>query len=107
MTLRYQQEGLSLKRESVGTPGPCFQATQQMLITSLTGLLTSSAVQEDTSTQTVVALREFRIRDSDYHEHGIIRPYWCPGNYNVADFFSKLLRGVYSLCGMLIDLVCQ
>ena len=82
---------------------------QQMLITSLTGLLTSSAVQEDTSTQTVVALREFRIRDSDYHEHGIIRPYWCPGNYNVADFFSKLLeKGLFTVtvapC-MLIDLV--
>ena len=26
-----------------------------------------------------IALREFRIRD--YHELGIIRPYWCPGNY--------------------------
>ena len=37
-----------------------------------------------------IALREFRIRD--YHEQGIIRPYWCPGLYNVADFFSKLLE---------------
>ncbi len=37
-----------------------------------------------------IALREFRIRD--YHELGMIRPYWCPGNYNVADFFSKLLE---------------
>ncbi len=54
-----------------------------------------------------IALREFRIRD--YHEHGIIRPYWCPGNYNVADFFSKLLeKGLFTVtvapC-MLIDLV--
>ena len=22
----------------------------------------------------------------------MIRPYWCPGPYNVADFFSKLLE---------------
>ena len=42
-----------------------------------------------------IALREFRIRD--YHELGMIRPYWCPGNYNVADFFSKLLeRGLFT-----------
>ena len=37
-----------------------------------------------------------RIRD--YHEHGIIRPYWCPGNYNVADFFSELLeKGLFTM----------
>ena len=43
-----------------------------------------------------IALREFRIRD--YHELGMIRPYWCPGNYNVADFFSKLLeRGLFTM----------
>ena len=43
-----------------------------------------------------IALREFRIRD--YHEHGIIRPYWCPGNYNVADFFSELLeKGLFTM----------
>ena len=42
------------------------------------------------------ALREFRIRD--YHENGIIRPYWCPGNYNVADFFSELLeKGLFTM----------
>ena len=34
-----------------------------------------------------IALREFRIRD--HHEQGVIRPYWCPGPYNV---FSKLLE---------------
>ena len=42
-------------------------------------------------------LGEFRIRD--YHENGIIRPYWCPGNYNVADFFSKpelLEKGLFT-----------
>ena len=28
----------------------------------------------------------------------MIRPYWCPGNYNVADFFSKLLeRGLFTM----------
>ena len=43
-----------------------------------------------------IALREFRIRD--YHELGMIRPYWCPGNYNVADFFSKLLeKGLFTM----------
>ena len=36
-----------------------------------------------------IALREFRIRD--FHELGKVRPYWCPGALNVADFFSKLL----------------
>ena len=39
-----------------------------------------------------IALREFRIRD--FHELGKIRPYWCPGVCNVADFFSKLLPKV-------------
>ena len=35
---------------------------------------------------------------ADYHELGIIRPYWCPGNYNVADFFSKLLeKGLFTM----------
>ena len=29
---------------------------------------------------------------------GMIRPYWCPGNYNVADFFSKLLeKGLFTM----------
>jgi len=37
-----------------------------------------------------VALREFRVRD--FHELGKIRPFWCPGKWNVADFFSKLLQ---------------
>ena len=37
-----------------------------------------------------VALREFRIRD--HHEANKIRPYWCPGPLNVADFFSKTLQ---------------
>ena len=37
-----------------------------------------------------IALREFRVRDM--HELGKIRPYWCPGQFNVADFFSKLLQ---------------
>ena len=39
-----------------------------------------------------IALREFRARD--YHEMGKIRPYWCPGPFHVADFFSesKLLK---------------
>ena len=39
-----------------------------------------------------IALREFRVRD--YHEMGKIRPYWCPGPFHVADFFSesKLLK---------------
>ena len=28
----------------------------------------------------------------------MIRPYWCPGNYNVADFFSKLLeKGLFTM----------
>ena len=32
------------------------------------------------------------------HELGMIRPYWCPGNYNVADFFSKLLeKGLFTM----------
>ena len=31
-------------------------------------------------------------------ELGMIRPYWCPGNYNVADFFSKLLeKGLFTM----------
>ena len=37
-----------------------------------------------------VALREFRIRD--HHEANKVRPYWCPGPLNVADFFSKTLQ---------------
>ena len=37
-----------------------------------------------------IALREFRVRNM--HELGKIRPYWCPGQFNVADFFSKLLQ---------------
>ena len=45
-----------------------------------------------------IALREFQVRIRDYHEHGIIRPYWCPGNYNVADFFSELLeKGLFTM----------
>ena len=35
-------------------------------------------------------MREFRIRD--HHEANKIRPYWCPGPLNVADFFSKTLQ---------------
>ena len=32
------------------------------------------------------------------YELGMIRPYWCPGNYNVADFFSKLLeKGLFTM----------
>ena len=43
-----------------------------------------------------IALREFTVqfRVRDYHEMGKIRPYWCPGPFHVADFFSesKLLK---------------
>jgi len=39
-----------------------------------------------------IALRELRIRD--FHEQGKIRPFWCPGDLNVADFFSKALMKI-------------